>query len=447
MASGGSLYPDHVIFLGQGSIVARPGEDVPRRHRRGCGAAPVAILFPGRGVLMRGDASAGADAMQRCLADVTARVDVAATAELSDRRRERRTDQLGRREVSPETQCHRQLTCRSRSARSPSASTSARPVRALSRCVRTFPSPPVPPSPLERFGPDARDPAVWWRAVGAALTELLSGIDRAAVRSIAVDGTSGTLLPVDSAGRPLAEPLMYNDTVADDAILARSPREAPASSAAHGATSGLAKALWFQRLPGVAAVLHQADWIAGQFSGRFDVSDENNALKTGYDVEARRWPDWIAATGMRMELLPESSRRATWSAGSPRRRGSVRPAARRGRGRRHDGWLRLVPGDRRCGSRRRRHGARLVADHQDPFRPADLCAAVRHLQPSARRCLAGWRRVEHRRQGAGPAFPARAHHRAQCGDRPHDRDRPRLLSACSPPASAFRSPILRCRRA
>ncbi|RWE23572.1 MAG: carbohydrate kinase, partial [Mesorhizobium sp.] len=54
----------------------------------------------------------------------------------------------------------------------------------------------------------------------------------------------------------------------------------------------------------VHAVLHQGDWIAGQFSGRFDVSDENNSLKTGYDAEARRWPDWIAATGMRMALLP-----------------------------------------------------------------------------------------------------------------------------------------------
>ncbi|RWM76026.1 MAG: class II aldolase [Mesorhizobium sp.] len=77
MASGGSLYPDHVIFLGKGSVVARPGEDVLRVTER-CGTAPVAILFPGLGVLMRGDASAGAEAMQRCLADVTARVDVAA---------------------------------------------------------------------------------------------------------------------------------------------------------------------------------------------------------------------------------------------------------------------------------------------------------------------------------------------------------------------------------
>lgn len=140
--------------------------------------------------------------------------------------------------------------------------------------------------------------------MGAALAELLSSIDRAAVRSIAVDGTSGTLLPVNGAGRPLAEPLMYNDKVDDDAILAVIAREAPAASAARGATSGLAKALSFQGQPGVAAVLHQADWIAGQFSGRFDISDENNALKTGYDVEARRWPDWIAATGMRMGFLP-----------------------------------------------------------------------------------------------------------------------------------------------
>ncbi|TKB63949.1 MAG: carbohydrate kinase, partial [Mesorhizobium sp.] len=124
---------------------------------------------------------------------------------------------------------------------------------------------------LERFGLNGRDPAIWWEAVGATLAELLKCIDRAAVRSIAIDGTSGTLLPVDAAGRPLAEPLMYNDKVADDTILTAIAGAAPATSAALGVTSGLAKALSFQHLPGVATVLHQADWIAGQFSGRFDV--------------------------------------------------------------------------------------------------------------------------------------------------------------------------------
>ncbi|QKC94661.1 FGGY-family carbohydrate kinase [Mesorhizobium sp. NZP2298] len=158
---------------------------------------------------------------------------------------------------------------------------------------------------LDRFGQDPRAPSAWWRAAQAALTELLWGIDRASVRAIAVDGTSGTLLPVDATGQPLAEPLMYNDKVAEGDILAAIARDAPDASAAHGATSGLAKALRFQHLPDIAAVLHQADWIAGNLSGRFDVSDENNALKTGYDVGARRWPDWIAATGMRMDLLPD----------------------------------------------------------------------------------------------------------------------------------------------
>lgn len=157
---------------------------------------------------------------------------------------------------------------------------------------------------LDRFGENARDPSVWRAAVSTGLTELLSRIDRAAVRSIAVDGTSGTVLAVDSAGRPLAEPLMYNDLVADGAILTAISRAAPETSAARGATSGLAKAFSLQHLPGATAILHQADWIAGQFSGRFETSDENNALKTGYDAEAGRWPDWIEAAGMRMELLP-----------------------------------------------------------------------------------------------------------------------------------------------
>ncbi|RWA83835.1 class II aldolase/adducin family protein [Mesorhizobium sp.] len=74
MAEAGSLYPDHVIFLGQGSVVARPGEQVADVIAR-LGTNPAAILFAGAGVLMRSDAGSGADAMQRCLADVTARID------------------------------------------------------------------------------------------------------------------------------------------------------------------------------------------------------------------------------------------------------------------------------------------------------------------------------------------------------------------------------------
>jgi sugar (pentulose or hexulose) kinase len=56
--------------------------------------------------------------------------------------------------------------------------------------------------------------------------------------------------------------------------------------------------------PGAVRVLHQADWIAAQFSGRTDVTDESNALKTGYDPVARRWPVWLEADRFPLGLLP-----------------------------------------------------------------------------------------------------------------------------------------------
>jgi len=51
----------------------------------------------------------------------------------------------------------------------------------------------------------------------------------------------------------------------------------------------LARVLMMQDRPNVRHMLHQADWISGKLSGRFDRSDWNNALKTGYDP--------VAATG------------------------------------------------------------------------------------------------------------------------------------------------------
>lgn len=72
-AAGGSLYPDHVIFLGEGVAVAEQGEYTAAVSQRP-GISPPMILFPGQGVLMRSDASPGAEVMARCLADVCTRI-------------------------------------------------------------------------------------------------------------------------------------------------------------------------------------------------------------------------------------------------------------------------------------------------------------------------------------------------------------------------------------
>ena len=87
IAAGGSLYPDHVIFLGPSlAIVA---DDTPARFVAEQAAAqgvrePSAILFAGRGVLMHADATDGARVMVRCLADTAARIDAGASLRYLD---------------------------------------------------------------------------------------------------------------------------------------------------------------------------------------------------------------------------------------------------------------------------------------------------------------------------------------------------------------------------
>ena len=78
IAATGSLYPDHVVFLGAGSWIAGPKDtaaSIVENSLRSKSQPPVSILFPGKGVLMRQDAGAGADAMAQCLADVCSRID------------------------------------------------------------------------------------------------------------------------------------------------------------------------------------------------------------------------------------------------------------------------------------------------------------------------------------------------------------------------------------
>ena len=76
-ALGGSLYPDHVIFCGVGALALGPQETAEavaaKRQSQGL-PAPVFLLVPGIGALIRADASPGALALSRCLGDVLARL-------------------------------------------------------------------------------------------------------------------------------------------------------------------------------------------------------------------------------------------------------------------------------------------------------------------------------------------------------------------------------------
>lgn len=157
---------------------------------------------------------------------------------------------------------------------------------------------------FEAVGSNGRDPDIWWRAFESTLDDALSQIDPLRIAGLSIDGTSGTLLAVDLDGVPLGDALMYNDPCTDQELLNRIVQFAPQTSAAHGASSGLARALLLTQSYDVHKVLHQADWISFKLSGRC-VSDENNALKTGYDPIERCWPNWINKTGLPVSMLPQ----------------------------------------------------------------------------------------------------------------------------------------------
>lgn len=157
--------------------------------------------------------------------------------------------------------------------------------------------------PQQSLGRLWQDPHVWAAALDEALLGLKAKLSGHQVLALAVDGTSGTIVPVDGDGAPVGLASMYND-FADQKFLDPVMTAAPQDTAARGSSSPLARALEMQATMTPARILHQADWLAGRFSGRFDVSDENNALKTGYDPVARNWPAWIADTGLDMKLLP-----------------------------------------------------------------------------------------------------------------------------------------------
>ena len=147
-------------------------------------------------------------------------------------------------------------------------------------------------------------PEDWWNGCRAALDELGRKLDLAGARAVAVDATSGTLLPVDHHNRPLALARMYDDADTGD-LAAKIKALAPRESAAHGATSPAARALEWTKLPRLHCILHQADWINGCLGATNWQTDENNALKTGYDPVSRSWPDWLRGFGLSPGLLPE----------------------------------------------------------------------------------------------------------------------------------------------
>lgn len=151
-------------------------------------------------------------------------------------------------------------------------------------------------------------PQDWWQATQYVLKDIASQIDHQHIQAISVDGTSSTVLLCNDSGHPLTPALMYDEKHANQQVKLLQ-QYAPKNSVVLTPTSGLAKILWLlehHRPTENFHIVHQADWIAGQLCRRFDFSDINNALKTGFDPINKIWPLWLLDLLAELKINPSS---------------------------------------------------------------------------------------------------------------------------------------------
>lgn len=172
--------------------------------------------------------------------------------------------------------------------------------------------------PLNSGSREEQSPVEWWSVCYGLLKrlcdELKTFVDLGGVRAIAVTSTSGTIIPLDKENRPLHNAIMYSDgRSANEAEVCKVAAKAAGTQAfsTFNASCGLPKMLWFmnnhpEKTVQIGRFVHAADFIAGQLSGRFDVTDYTNALKSGYDIQELQWPDYIyKSLPIKKEWLPE----------------------------------------------------------------------------------------------------------------------------------------------
>lgn len=149
------------------------------------------------------------------------------------------------------------------------------------------------------------DNAISWVEGLAWLFKSLPPRVRQHLKHIAIAGTSSTVLLCNETNHPLAPPLRYNDSRAQEQAR-RIARRAPKGHIASNATSSLAKLLWLRQTVGDGTprfCADQASWLAALLTGRPGFTDYHNALKLGYDPEAGRYPNWMTTLDLE-NILP-----------------------------------------------------------------------------------------------------------------------------------------------
>lgn len=150
-----------------------------------------------------------------------------------------------------------------------------------------------------------QSPLIWWtktmEMLSSLTAELPTWVDKSDICAISVTSTSGTVIPLDKQNRPIHDALMYSDP--RSAAQGERCQEIAKRYVKHGytgfnASSGISKMCWFvdtfpERVDDIALWIHASDYIVGQLSGNYHMTDYTNVLKSGYDLETLEWPSFV----------------------------------------------------------------------------------------------------------------------------------------------------------
>ncbi len=158
-----------------------------------------------------------------------------------------------------------------------------------------------------------QDPEEWWRAVCACCHQVMAAVPSDAVRGLAVDATSGTILLTDEQHRPASEALMYDDGRAESEaqLVADVGRDLWAEFGYRMQPSwALPKLVWLWRnqVSDKAGLhlTHQNDFVQNRLAGQTIPTDSSHSLKSGYDLRRRQWPyEIFASLDLPETILPK----------------------------------------------------------------------------------------------------------------------------------------------
>lgn len=153
-----------------------------------------------------------------------------------------------------------------------------------------------------------QDPTHWLNCTITSLRKVaeqlkeIGALDQ--VVAMSVSSTSGTVLPVNRYFKPISSSLMYSDkrshleaAICKDASLSLEPDDYTPFNSSYG----LPKILWYikqfpEKTEEIYLWCHPTDFIIGNLTNCWGITDYTNALKTGYNLEKETWPSYLFDT-------------------------------------------------------------------------------------------------------------------------------------------------------